>query len=172
MSYDVAVYTKRQVSGEELRELVVQGSKLEAEIASDQSLTVTRGVRRRYSFGVGGPDPVDNEDVPGEVAAVLLGARYVYWVVVEGTIETEIPHAVRFARRLAPGYPTTCSRRWSPTQDSCDRGLSRSRPPSPSACSRPKHDRLIPGVGTRTSAKGREPEGCCGLLQAFIKGRE
>lgn len=102
MSYDLTVYTRASVSNAELRELVEQGSGLQAEFeADDRLLTVLRGARRRYSFDVGGIAKVEPEDIPDEVAAVLLGARYVYSIGVQGTVQSEIPHAVRFARRLA-----------------------------------------------------------------------
>jgi len=101
VSYDLAVYTSRSVSTEELGELAVQGTGLQVDVEGDRSFTVARGVRRRYSFTVDGPDAVEIDDVPSQVAAVVLGARYLYSVVVEGSAESEIPHAVRFARRLA-----------------------------------------------------------------------
>ncbi|MEQ0557942.1 hypothetical protein ABJI51_02580 [Amycolatopsis sp. NEAU-NG30] len=52
---------------------------------SGQSLTVVRGVRRRYSFTVDGPDRVGAEDVPVEVTGIVLGVRYLYSVLVEGS---------------------------------------------------------------------------------------
>lgn len=64
-------------------------------------LTVVRGARRRYSFTIDGPSQVEDEDVPAEVGRVVLGMRYLYSILVEGTEAFEIPHAVRFARRLA-----------------------------------------------------------------------
>jgi hypothetical protein len=57
--------------------------------------------RRRSSFTIDGPDRVEAEDVPVEVTGILLGARYLYSVLVEGSTESEIPHALRFAKRLA-----------------------------------------------------------------------
>ncbi len=101
MSYDLAVYTSRVASPDELHELVGQSGGLQAEPETDHSLIVMRGVRRRHSFTVDGPDTVDAEDVPEDVAAVVLGARALYSIAVEGTVASEIPHAVRFARRLA-----------------------------------------------------------------------
>lgn len=103
MSYDLAVYTSRKASPEQFSELIAQGAGLAIDAARSRggALTVTRGARRRYSFTVDGPDTLELEDIPSEVATVLLGARYLYTVVVEGTTESEVPHAVRFARRLA-----------------------------------------------------------------------
>lgn len=66
-----------------------------------QALTVVRGARRAYSFTLGLPVQVEAEDVPDEVTAVLLDARVMYELLVEGSSTTEAPHAVRFGRRLA-----------------------------------------------------------------------
>lgn len=101
MSYDLAVYTTRAASQAELHNLIVQGSELQVESTAGRSMTVVRGARRKFSFTVDGPDVVEAEDVPSDVAAVVLGARHLYSIAVEGTVRTEIPHAVRFARRLA-----------------------------------------------------------------------
>jgi len=103
MSYDLAVYTSRTASRDELAGLLGQGSALQLEsVGSDQrSLRAVRGARRRHSFTLDGPGDVEAEDVPAEVTAVLLGARHRYGIIVEGTADAEIPHAVRFARRLA-----------------------------------------------------------------------
>ncbi|MFN3602026.1 MAG: hypothetical protein ACK4UY_11630 [Dietzia sp.] len=101
MSYDLAVYANRLASAEELDELIAQRNGLAIDVSGDQSLTVVRGIRRRYSFTVDGPDLAEPEDIPSEVAAVLLGPKYLYSVLVEGSAASEIPHAVRFARRLA-----------------------------------------------------------------------
>ncbi|MDQ0896055.1 hypothetical protein [Agromyces ramosus] len=101
MSYDLAVYAARASSVEELRDLVAQGSGLQVDEATVRTLTIVRGVRRRYSFTVDGPDAVDFEDIPAEVAAAVLGVRWLYSISVEGTTESEVLHAVRFARRLA-----------------------------------------------------------------------
>ncbi|WP_229230742.1 hypothetical protein [Sinomonas cyclohexanicum] len=62
---------------------------------------VLRGVKREYSFTVEGPFEVEADDVPEEVAAAVPGARTMFQVLVEGTAVAEIPHAVRFARKLA-----------------------------------------------------------------------
>ncbi|MBX9471660.1 hypothetical protein [Microcella sp.] len=101
MSYDLAVYTSRAASTEELRTLIAKSTGLAVEEGTDRSFTVVRGVRRRYCFTIDGPVVVEAEDVPEDVAALVLGARFLYSISVEGTIESEIPHATRFARRLA-----------------------------------------------------------------------
>ena len=101
MSYDLAVYAARAASVEGLRDLVAESSGLQVDEATVRTLTIVRGVRRRYSFTVDGPDTVDFEDIPTEVAAAVLGVRWLYSICVEGTTESEVLHAVRFARRLA-----------------------------------------------------------------------
>jgi hypothetical protein len=101
MSYDLAVYAPRALDEAELRALVEASNGLDIDRAGPGALTVVRGVRRRYSFTVDGPERVEAEDVPSDVAEVVLGARHVYSILVEGSTQTEIPHAVRFARRLA-----------------------------------------------------------------------
>ena len=101
MSYDLQVYAPDQLDVGALRSLVGEISGLEIDgVDSRRSLTVVRGVRRRYSFTIDGPDRVAAEDVPVEVTGILLGARYLYSVMVEGSAESEIPHALRFAKQL------------------------------------------------------------------------
>jgi len=101
MSHDLQVYAPDQLDVGALRSLVGEISGLEIDgVDSRRSLTVVRGVRRRYSFTVDGPARVEAEDVPVEVTGILLGARYLYSVMVEGSSESEIPHALRFAKQL------------------------------------------------------------------------
>ena len=102
MSYDVHVFAQQGLGAEDLRRLLAEAG-LSSEPAGDvaDSLTVVRGTRARYSFTLGLPVPVEAEDVPEEVIAVLLGSSYLYELMVEGSSATETPHAVRFARRLA-----------------------------------------------------------------------
>lgn len=59
------------------------------------------GAKRRYCFTLARPLAVEPEDVPEEVTAVLLDARLLWELHVEGSTVPEVPHAVRFARRLA-----------------------------------------------------------------------
>jgi hypothetical protein len=102
MSYDLRVFSQRALGGHELRELLAAAGLACPESAgAGGSLTVSRGVKDRYSFTLGLPAPVEAEDVPDEVTAVVLGAAWVYELLVEGSAASEIPHAVRFARRLA-----------------------------------------------------------------------
>ncbi|GAB2994021.1 hypothetical protein LWP59_32300 [Amycolatopsis acidiphila] len=85
-----------------MRDLLGEVGDLQADAAdSRRSLIVLRGARRRYSFTIDGPDDVEPEDVPPEVTNAVLGARHLYSIMVEGTALSEIPHALRFAKRLA-----------------------------------------------------------------------
>lgn len=101
MSYDLAVFAPRALSSADLGVLVEASSGLDIGDAAGKSIEVVRGTRRRYCFTIDGPDEVEAEDVPAEIASVVLGSRCLYSVMVEGSAESEIPHAVRFARRLA-----------------------------------------------------------------------
>jgi hypothetical protein len=101
MSYDLQVYAPEDLTEDALRTLVDQSAGLAVDAADGRWLAVSRGVRRRYSFTVDGPDRLEAEDVPPEVTSLVLGARYLYSVTVEGSADSEIPHAVRFAKRLA-----------------------------------------------------------------------
>ena len=64
-------------------------------------MTVLRGAKRNYCFTVDGPWCVEPEDVPSEVTAALLEATKLYNIMVEGSRDSDIAYAVRFARRLA-----------------------------------------------------------------------
>lgn len=100
MSYDLAVYSPRAVSPADLRALILD-SGLDVDAGGVGGFSVVRGARRRHSFTIDGPDRTDDEDVPDHVGRVVLGVRYLYSIMVEGTVAIEVPHAVRFARRLA-----------------------------------------------------------------------
>lgn len=102
MSYDVQVFAQQALSTDDVRTLLGDaGLTVGDDASSPSSLTVVRGAPARYSFTLGLPVPIEAEDVPEEVTAVLLGASYLYELTVEGSSPTEAPHAVRFARRLA-----------------------------------------------------------------------
>lgn len=102
MSYDLLVFGQERLSGDELVSLVADaGLEVEQADSTDaESLTVVRGARRRYSFTLGAGAQLEPEDVPEEVTAAVLGPRWLYEILVEGSAASEIPHAVRFARRL------------------------------------------------------------------------
>jgi hypothetical protein len=95
MSYDVQVFGRRQV---ELSADFVAGS---PGLVLGRDGRVLRGRRATYSFTVDGPFEVEPEDVPEEVLAHVLEPRWMWAILVEGSSLAEIPHAVRFARRLA-----------------------------------------------------------------------
>jgi hypothetical protein len=104
MSYDLSVYAVVPLGFDELLALVrsTAGLAVEGSRSSDaQSLMVVRGARRAYCFTIDGPFEVEPEDVPEEVTASVIGAKAVYQVLVEGSAEASIPHAVKFARKLA-----------------------------------------------------------------------
>ncbi|MCL2781783.1 MAG: hypothetical protein FWD74_09930 [Actinomycetia bacterium] len=102
MSYDLQIYATTALPAAELRALVAAaGFGADDDVAGEGLLSVVRGARRAYCFTLGGPAGVKLEDIPEEIVAVLIGATCVFEVVVEGSSSTSIPHAVRFARRLA-----------------------------------------------------------------------
>lgn len=101
VSYDVAIYTRQTMGSADLSALIHAVAGLDVDAAVERSLSVARGARRRYSFTVDGPYRLEAEDVPPEVVTAVLDARWLWSVMVEGSEATEIPHAVRFARRLA-----------------------------------------------------------------------
>lgn len=100
MSYDLEVYAPHVLDGDDLRALIEECGLAIGDEGS-RSITVVRGARGRYSFTVDGPDEVEAEDVPAQISSVVLGSRHLYAVLIEGTIGSEIPHAARFAKRLA-----------------------------------------------------------------------
>jgi len=99
MSYDLLVY------GCEVDLSILRNALETADLIVDdydaESWTVLRGKRRRYSFTVERPVRVESEDVPEEVTAAVLGPTRLVEVLVEGSAESEIPHAIRAARRIA-----------------------------------------------------------------------
>lgn len=103
VSYDVMVFAAEQLEGADLRALVAASPTLgvDDQGSAPGHLRVVRGARRRFSFAIDGPHRVEPEDVPEDVTARVLGPRYQYEVLVEGSSSTEVPHAVGFARRLA-----------------------------------------------------------------------
>jgi hypothetical protein len=103
VSYDLAVYVPEAVEGADLRELIAAQNALGVDNFDDEGgwVAVSRGPQRRYCFTVDGPFRVEPEDVPEDVTAAVLGVTHMYGVTVEGSATADIPHAVRFARRLA-----------------------------------------------------------------------
>src|SRR4029450_10068049 len=76
VSYDLQVYAPRGFSAAELRALVFDAGLGVDDDEPDESLTVVRGARRGSSFTLALPVPVQVEDVPEQVTAVLLDAAY------------------------------------------------------------------------------------------------
>ncbi|WOH18615.1 hypothetical protein IRJ34_20055 [Paenarthrobacter sp. GOM3] len=105
MSYDLTVYCPGSPSVDQVRLLVgnIRGLHADPTVSKDDGVVVLRGVKRGYSFTVDGPFSVEAEDLPEEITAVLPDAATLFQVLVEGTQEAEIPHGVRFARKLAKG---------------------------------------------------------------------
>ena len=107
MSYDLAVYLPEALDAEVLGALVDASPGLQLEEIADgsadgpQNRHILRGKKAAYCFTLEGPYLVEPEDVPHEVTAAVLGAGVLYSILVEGTDPGSIPHAVRFAKRLA-----------------------------------------------------------------------
>jgi hypothetical protein len=103
VSYGLQVYAPSELRGDALRELVAADQQL-AVGDYDESrgwCSVVRGAKGSYCFTVDGPVRVEPEDVPDEVTAAVLGVTHLFDITVEGSAEADVPHAVRFARRLA-----------------------------------------------------------------------
>jgi hypothetical protein len=102
MSYDLQVFGEESLTGDHLRALLSDaGLGLDEAEPGSESLAVVRGAKGRYSFTLGLPVSLEPEDVPEEVAAAVLAPSVLYEILVEGSSATEVPHAIRFARRLA-----------------------------------------------------------------------
>lgn len=102
MSYDLQIYAARALSIEEMQSLLTHtGLVIEDPNPSTTSLTFVRGAKRNYCFTLGLPIAIDAEDVPDEVTASTLDATHYYHLLVEGSASSEVPHAIKFARRLA-----------------------------------------------------------------------
>ena len=101
MSYDLHIFGD-SIDADALRAAIVTGDlAIEPQEGATRLLTVVRGARRRYCFTVALPHPVEPEDIPEEIGAVLLGATSVVEILVEGSADSEIPYAIRAARRVA-----------------------------------------------------------------------
>ncbi|MBG6054577.1 hypothetical protein IWX81_000967 [Salinibacterium sp. CAN_S4] len=101
MSYDLTVYGDRSLSRGDLTDIVKAAPDMDVAEEAEQHIAVTRGKRASYCFTVDGPFDVEPEDVPEELATVAIGVTVMYQVLVEGSADLSIPHALRFSKRLA-----------------------------------------------------------------------
>lgn len=102
MSYDINVFLPEVLGPGALIGLIHQRADLAVDdYEGESTVIVLRGARKRYSFTVEGPQRLEPEDVPSDVTAKVLGVRYLYSVMVEGSSPTEVPHAIRIARLIA-----------------------------------------------------------------------
>ena len=101
MSYDLRVYGARLAPPSELEEIAAAAGLCISPTDKRPVRTVVRGVRERYSFTLAEGSQLEREDVPDEITALMLDASVLYDLGVEGSATAEIPHAIRFARRLA-----------------------------------------------------------------------
>lgn len=110
MSYDLTVFSPRLASAEELTAALREGDELAPgrDVDPETGLTVVRGTARTFSFNVDivhDPDGLDPEELDPfeelEEIDALDEVVAVYQVLVEGSAEEGIPHAVGFAQRLA-----------------------------------------------------------------------
>ncbi|SEF10734.1 hypothetical protein SAMN04489740_4025 [Arthrobacter alpinus] len=70
-------------------------------MSGPQFLRLLRGKKAAYCSTLEGPYDVEADDIPDEVTASVLGVGTTYSILVEGSDPVAIPHAVRFAKRLA-----------------------------------------------------------------------
>jgi len=139
VSYDLDIYTASSVPRAGLIGLVDGMPELTASGGLEggaDSVIVQRGRRRAYCCTVDGPFGVEAEDIPEEVTAVLLGARWLYTVNVEGSAPAGIRHAVRLARHLAEQLDGAVMDRQQDTVWSRSKGRQVSKPARESRISR------------------------------------
>ncbi|MGO4454271.1 hypothetical protein [Arthrobacter sp. RAF14] len=101
MAYELNVYSRWAVSGDELCRIVERDAALGVGDVASDFLQVTRGVSRRRSFSIDGPENLSTEDVPEGIVAVVLGARFLYSILADGSSSADVQAAIRFSRRLA-----------------------------------------------------------------------
>lgn len=68
---------------------------------SHGSVLVSRGAKHEYSFTVAGPFRTTRADIAEQVLDTSPDVDTLFLVHVEGSDESEIPHGIRFARKLA-----------------------------------------------------------------------
>lgn len=101
MSYDLTVYAPESLDGDQLAALVESIPGLSVGDGGDGEITVLRGKRPDYSFTVFGPYRIEPEDVPDDVVPHVLDPTTSWQIIVEGSTETEIASARRFAKAVA-----------------------------------------------------------------------
>lgn len=129
MSYDFEVFLPESVDQEDVIGVVELVPGLDVDGSSAGPLTVVRGAGRQYCFTVEGPEEVEEEDLPEEVAEVALGMAQMVTVLVEGSTKSEIPHALRFARKLAREHRGVAFD--AQTEEMWSRAPKRPTPPEP-----------------------------------------
>jgi hypothetical protein len=102
MSYDLQIYAAVALPSEVIRALVAAaGLTVEDTEPGMGTMTVLRGAKHKYSFTLALPVSIEPDDVPDEATAAALDASHFYELLVEGSSSSEVPHATKFARRLA-----------------------------------------------------------------------
>ncbi|MFC4139496.1 MULTISPECIES: hypothetical protein [unclassified Microbacterium] len=103
MSYDLRIYCAQNLESDALAALITQVKLAVAPDSdpSDDVVPLVRGRRGSYCCTLQSPVLLEAEDVPEEISGLMLGARFLLEVSVEGSAEADIPHAIRLARRLA-----------------------------------------------------------------------
>lgn len=104
VSYDLTVYCPGSPALDQVLLLVGNTRGIQADPAAPSTGDgpgLVQVLRGGYSFTVDGPFALRPEDVPEEVSEILPNAETMCQVLVEGTVESEIPHGTRFARKLA-----------------------------------------------------------------------
>jgi hypothetical protein len=102
LSYDLHIYAARALLADQIRTLVdAAGLTVDEAGSATKSMTVLRGSKLNYCFTLALPVRIEPEDLPAEVTVAALDISQFYELLVEGSSSTEIPHAIKFARRLA-----------------------------------------------------------------------
>lgn len=98
MSYDVEVYLPEPVAQDDILTAIRAGGKLDAGHVTDNQIEVVTAGRRLHRYTIDGPQTMELEDLPPELAGRLLSASALYAIHAPAQSATD---AVRFAKRLA-----------------------------------------------------------------------
>lgn len=104
MSLDLSIYLPDRPTAEQFREVVTAGAGLDVEGLDDSGANIVHGARRTHGFTVDGPHGLEPEDVPSEVTALVLNARWLYRVSVPATPSAAGTRATGFARRMTRAF--------------------------------------------------------------------